>query len=204
MKRSFFLLLCIPVLFLCNYKGNIYDRDDPDYMSPSFSIDKDSSNLRDTIPDDTVRIVLMGNDEERHHNRFRWSLDGGEWSKWDGDGKEKYKIILTNLLGGTHSLAIAVCYNPEEETADSTITFFKAVKPFITAMCDTAVAVVAQAACTLWVKAEGTGVLEYSWYRTSIKCYQRLGRENVRRNTRTGSFPGVLRRQRKYQRLGTG
>jgi uncharacterized protein (TIGR02145 family)/uncharacterized repeat protein (TIGR02543 family) len=169
MKRSSFLLLCLPLLFLCNYKGNIYDRDDPDYVPPSFTIDKDSSNLKDTIPDDTLRIILVGNDEERRHNRFRWSLDGGNWSKWDGDGKEKYKIIIANLSGGNHRLVIEVCYNPDEETADSTITFFKAVRPSITAMSDTAVAVDAQAACTLWVKAEGTGVLEYAWYRASVK-----------------------------------
>jgi uncharacterized repeat protein (TIGR02543 family) len=36
-------------------------------------------------------------------------------------------------------------------------------------MSDTAAAVDAQAACTLWVKAEGTGVLEYAWYRASVK-----------------------------------
>jgi uncharacterized protein (TIGR02145 family)/uncharacterized repeat protein (TIGR02543 family) len=169
MKQPVFLLLCIPLLFLCTYKGNMYDRDDPDYVPPSFTIDKDSSNLRDTIPDDTVRVTLLGNDKERRHNRFRLSLDGGGWSKWDGDGKARYTITLAELSGGTHRLAIEVCYYPEQEIVDSTITFFKAIKPSIITMCDTAVAVDAQAACTLWVKANGTGDLAYAWYRGGEK-----------------------------------
>ena len=159
MKRSLFLLLSLPFLFLCQFTGSMYNPDDPSYIEPSFTIDMDASDFSDgdTVASDTLRITLNGNDDARYHNQFRWLLDDEEWTKWEGEGKAAYEIILSNLSGGTHTLAIEVCYNPDEEKTDSTITFFRAIKPVITAMVDTILAVDAEKPCTLWVEADGTG-----------------------------------------------
>lgn len=158
------LLLCV----LCQFDGNTYNPDDPDYAPPSFSIDVSTSNVKgsDTILTDTLRIVLIGNDEERHYNLFRSSLDGSDWSDWGGEGEKKYTIGYAGISGGSHTITIEYCYKDQTDRAkDSTITFFRAIKPTITAMTDTLFAVNEGVPCTLWVEAEGTGELSYEWYR---------------------------------------
>ena len=130
MKRTMFLLLSLLLFLHCEFTGNMYNPDDPSYEKPSFTIDTAVSNVAhgDTVMADTLRITLIGNDEARHHNRFRWLLDDGKWSEWDGDGKAAYEIVLSGLTGGHHTLTIEVCYNPNEEKSDSTIAFFRAIK----------------------------------------------------------------------------
>ena len=126
MKRSMLLLLLILLLFLrCEFTGNMYNPDDPSYEKPSFTIDTAISTVADgdTVMADTLRITLRGNDKVHHHNRFRWLLDDGKWTNWDGDGKAAYEIILPDLPRGDHTLTIEVCYHPDEEKFDSTIKF---------------------------------------------------------------------------------
>ena len=170
MKRSFILLFSLPLFFLCEFTGSMYKPDDPSYEPPSFTIDTTASNVvdGDTVSADTVRVTLIGNDEEYHRNRFHYKLDNGEWKDWEGDGELAYVIELTDLPGGTHTLAIEVCYHPSEKKTDSTISFFRAVRPVIADMAYTVLSVDADAPCTLTVKAEGTGEFTYVWYRDSI------------------------------------
>ena len=169
MKQIIILLFTLPFFLFCEFTGNMYSPDDPSYVPPSFTIDTDVSNVADgdTVSADTIRFTLTGNDEEYHRNRFRYQLDEGKWSDWEGDREPVYEIELLDLPGGTHTFTIEVCYNPKEEKTDSTITFFRAVKPYMVDKDDIVLAVNAQAACTLTVKAEGSGDLDYTWYRDS-------------------------------------
>lgn len=168
-RRIVFLLLTLPLFLLCEFTGSMYKPDDPSYEQPSFTIDTTVSNVTDgdTMCVDTVRVTLVGNDERYHRNLFRYQLDEDDWTEWEGDGEAVYEIELPNLSGGTHTLTIQVCYHPKEEKADSTISFFRAVRPFITDSTDIVLAVDADAPCTLAVKAEGTEKLAYAWYRDS-------------------------------------
>lgn len=166
MKRLVLLSISMLLIFFCEFKGNIYNPGDSAYKQPSFTLDT-SSNVSDgdTILTDTLRMVLIGNDKERHYNLFRYSLDGSSWTKWKGKGEKEYVIEHSPITGGFHTVTIEYCYPDQEDRAkDSTITFFRAVKPEITEMTDTLFDVELGVSCTLRVAAQGTGDLGYEWF----------------------------------------
>lgn len=172
MKYPVLLVISLLCFFLCRFDGNMYNPEDPAYIPPSFVIDVSASNVKDgdTILTDTIRLTLIGNDEDRHYNLFRYSLDNLDWSDWKGKGAMEYIIEHTGIIGGTHTLKIEYCYLSQTDDArDSTIVFFRAMKPSIAAMVDTLLDADAGVPCTLWVKAEGTGELSCQWYRDSTK-----------------------------------
>jgi VCBS repeat-containing protein len=167
MKR--FLLNSIVFLcWGCQTLVNPFDPDDPNYVYPSFVVDTTRSTISDgdTLKEETLRIVLIGNDEV---NLFRWRLDSTNWSDWTGQGVSEHVITLSALDTGWHELHVQTCYDPSSHIADSSFTFYQVIRPLIAATCDTQLHLYGHQSCTLWINGTGSEPLSYLWLKDGIE-----------------------------------
>lgn len=159
----------LSLLLTCDIKDhsdNPFDPLNPDYKHPSMTFDSQVISNGDTITKDSIYLVVNGNTVE---NYFRWRKedlqDTTAWAAWAGKGEGKYIIILSQIIEGIHVLHIQTAYHWNGDITDTVISFLKVDTPVIIAQCNTTVQTAAAQACTLWVKATGTALLAFQWYK---------------------------------------
>jgi uncharacterized protein (TIGR02145 family)/uncharacterized repeat protein (TIGR02543 family) len=172
MKRGILIGITLSLIFpfiICEYSGNKYDPNNPDYQKPSCRVDtiRSTVKLNDTIGDDTASIILIGLDKD-FNTRFQWKLDTFGWSAWTKDTDGGTRIPLSGLAPGPHTVKVASCYDEKSTISESELLFYRADPPHIIAMSDTPLDVDAGDSCILWAKGAGTGTLKYKWCRDTL------------------------------------
>lgn len=151
----------------CDYEPGIFNPKHSAYIPPSFVIDSNTTTVwdGDTTSDDTVRFILEGN---HLINKIRWNIDSSDWSNWEIQTNGFWTINLTDCSGGSHRLFLEVCYSPDSDISDSSVTFFLAIPPKIISQVSASINVRQGDYCVLWVTADGAPRLHYQWYRDEI------------------------------------